>query len=442
MKRISFFMAMLLTAFTANAQTINVHKKSGEIIKYNSSEIDYVDFSGGSDKEEGDTLQPQIQIEELAVKFGVSNNNGISQFGVFGYYTGNQYYNQDYLPNYMYNQQVSDTNFWKYAPVKYWPNEYGTTTYEGADKLSFFAYAPYVDVTPSTGKIIGDTPTNGITAITRNSSTGDPLLQCQTDFDPQKRVDICWGIAASNFTSTATGFAPNNNISEGAPYVNVIKPAADASLDFAFRHAQAWLNVKVRTDDNYGNKTRVWIRSVEIGGITNKATLNLNASAAEGPRWSMFQDESVTIYDGRKDGKEAVNGAIATNEKVTGLNPKVVQSVPYVYDDVNGLRTEDPEVTGVTGTLINLFASDDINEPVYIIPIGQEKATIEITYDIETYDSNLNYLISDGICHGSSIENRIIKKISDGGFEAGKKYDITVILGLSSVKIDVQSSPW
>ncbi len=205
-----------------------------------------------------------------------------------------------------------------------------------------------------------------------------------------------------------------------------------------------WLNVKVCTGENFGNNTRVWIRSVTIGGATNKATLNLNASAAEGPRWSndSYQGESVTIYDGRKDGKEAINGAIATNEKVTGLNPKVVQSVPYVYDDVNGLRTEDPEVTGVTGTLINLFASDDINEPVYIIPIGQEEATIEITYDIETYDSNLSYLISDGICHGSSIENRIIKKISDGGFEAGKKYDITVILGMNSIKTDVQYSPW
>ncbi len=45
MKRLSFIISLLLLTFAANAQTYNVHTKNGEVIKFNSSEISYVDFS-------------------------------------------------------------------------------------------------------------------------------------------------------------------------------------------------------------------------------------------------------------------------------------------------------------------------------------------------------------------------------------------------------------
>lgn len=45
MKRTLFIIIALLIAFSVNAQTINVHKINGEIERYNSSEVDYIDFS-------------------------------------------------------------------------------------------------------------------------------------------------------------------------------------------------------------------------------------------------------------------------------------------------------------------------------------------------------------------------------------------------------------
>lgn len=45
MKRTLFILIALLIAFSVNAQTINVHKKNGEIDKYNSSEVEFIDFS-------------------------------------------------------------------------------------------------------------------------------------------------------------------------------------------------------------------------------------------------------------------------------------------------------------------------------------------------------------------------------------------------------------
>ena len=44
MKRTLFIIITLLIAFSVNAQTINVHKKNGEIDKYNSSEVEFLDF--------------------------------------------------------------------------------------------------------------------------------------------------------------------------------------------------------------------------------------------------------------------------------------------------------------------------------------------------------------------------------------------------------------
>ena len=51
MKRKSSILAMLFVATIAGAQTINLHMKNGEVIKYNSSEVDYIDFTESSEPE-------------------------------------------------------------------------------------------------------------------------------------------------------------------------------------------------------------------------------------------------------------------------------------------------------------------------------------------------------------------------------------------------------
>ena len=88
-------------------------------------------------------------------------------FGVFAYFTNNGDYDANSsTPNFMYNEQVTYNASgtlaqWTYEPVKYWPNEYGDAAQsDDLDKVSFFAYAPWVDVNPTTGTPI----TSGTTA--------------------------------------------------------------------------------------------------------------------------------------------------------------------------------------------------------------------------------------------------------------------------------------
>ncbi len=151
-------------------------------------------------------------------------------FGVFGYYTNDELYSQNSKPEFFYNQKVYyNAGSWTYSPIKYWPNEFGSSAESQAeDRLTFFAYAPYVPVDVSTGiaKTTGspaeDKLETGIISVTRNTTLGDPYVKYYVSFDPEECVDLCFGVAKNEFKSSVDGL--NNNVLAGAPYVDVKKP--------------------------------------------------------------------------------------------------------------------------------------------------------------------------------------------------------------------------
>ena len=414
-------------------------------------------------------------------------------FGVFGYYTNNATYDQQALPNFFYNEKISwNGSYFTYAPIKYWPNEYGKTAQsEDNDKVSFFAYAPYVLVSPSTGKVIqleakanSSDPDKidqeasaklqkwGITTLSNNSATGDPLVKYLVSFDQDKSVDLCWGVcegADTQWNTVETGSGPIQTLNSGFPWIDVLRPAeaktqalANQRVKFTFKHATAQLMVKINafvdgTDNtnSIAENTKVYVRSVTFEGFATKGALNLNntetgANKAYWMDWTGSNDivtgESVTIYDGRKDGKEGTPSGEATNEKTLGLNPALVQSDGWTSS-----------AKGVTKDLQNLFRKWDptagtegayvaADKPIYVIPTG-DNVRVTITYDIETKDDKLSTYVSDVTTHGSSIENVISKDINFGSsdltaLENGKSYVINLHLGMNSVKFDAAVSDW
>jgi hypothetical protein len=433
-------------------------------------------------------------------------------FGVFGYYTDNNEYEQRSVPNFMYNQQVTwkstTPQGWEYNPVVYWPNEYGSNaTSDDQDKLTFFAYAPYVKVVPTSGKVARTTTdpdaddtkyqeSYGITGMTKNTTQGDPILKYIASFDNTKSVDLCWGVAdkgdgaAWNIVQTGN---PQTEIKDGMPWIDLERPAGvDQKVRFTFKHATAQMRVSIDADidvDGRGHdnpltkKTRIWVREVKFKGFTMKGSLNLNNEDPSIPKWLDYNGqnelvaEDVIVYDGRKDGKEGVAGAVATNEKVLGLNPALIQDGVYmkgddadddVYDkdhdvvvygvDATGAtkKETDWERPGVTETAVNLFrynnaenksqkdAINEGNEFFHVIPVN-DNFEVEIVYDVETVDANLAQNLSDGATKGSSIENRISKTItfgSDQQLKAGHSYTLKLHLGMNSVKFDAAVSEW
>ena len=283
-------------------------------------------------------------------------------FGVFGFYTDDNDYDGQSLPNFMYNEYLhydggtGGTEKWIYDPVKYWPNEYGNSAIaDDADKVSFFAYAPYVKVTPNTGK--AEDQTYGITQLSRNSLTGDPYVKYIASFDWTKNVDLLWGVCDNPSWAIVAG--ENQQINDGAkglPWLNVQRPKeagtqatqTENRVNFNFKHALSQLNVVVDydadltehkdADNELAATTRVYVRSVTFTGFSTKGTLNLNNTEQNTPLWMNYDGisdldtgEETTIYDGRKDGKEGTSSA--SNEQNAFLNPALIQTTAWNSDN-------------------------------------------------------------------------------------------------------------
>ena len=155
-----------------------------------------------------------------------NTNIGKNGFGVFAYYTAGEQYSNSAKPNFMYNQQVTTSEspatgntIWKYEPVKYWPNEYGSAAVsDDIDYLTFFAYAPWTEFEPTTGElIVPATLTDkdsiehyqkyNIISVNKNTATGDPIIKYVVDTDPATSVDLLWGVAAEEGDAVAQGIA-------------------------------------------------------------------------------------------------------------------------------------------------------------------------------------------------------------------------------------------
>ena len=373
-------------------------------------------------------------------------------FGVFGYYTDLNEYDQTSTPNFMYNQEVKYSGgSWTYEPIKYWPNEYGNKAQsDDIDKLTFFAYAPYTVNTPATGKVTEDQV--GITGFTRNTAAGDPYVKYVGSLDPRQCVDLCWGVCADADKTWGIIQGGNQTMEADFPWLNVQRPqkSLGQKMKFTFKHALSQLNVQIDADvntDQHGEgdaldgNTKVFVRSITFNGFAMKGALNLNNEEAGVPNWKGYncnneplQSEAYTIYDGMMDGKEGT-GYTASSEKVTGLNATIIQNAKWGSDQ-----------KGVTKAEKNLFNSTDVDAPIYVIPTG-DALTVTIVYDIETKDEKLlSYTVSDLETHGVSIENKITKTITASGeamkLVAGKKYTINLHLGMSQVEFDAAVEQW
>ena len=248
-------------------------------------------------------------------------------FGVFAFYHDGTDWAGDgasLTPNFMYNEHVSWSGGWGYSPLKYWPNE--TTkdsqdpnaTAPALDKLSFFAYAPYINpnhdgtmitALPSTttnARDFSTAETQGIISISRNTVTGDPLVEWACPYGTggsshknsilDENVDLLWGVAAKDADYTAVN-GELVNTEFGKPLVDLVKPNKEQKVKFLFQHALSRVGLTVVSaidqiaggDDGgkYNNaQTRVLIEDVTVwGDFGMHGVLDLNNETANRANW-------------------------------------------------------------------------------------------------------------------------------------------------------------
>lgn len=252
-------------------------------------------------------------------------------FGVFAYYTGakdfngtvgtDANWNAAIAPNFMYNEKVywDGASSWKYDNLKYWPNDNAnadagnSTGSVAASKLSFFAYAPYVNDTTALG-------TSGIVAISDNAVV-QPKITYQIDPDGNT-VDLLWGTAGSNGADVNDNAQPGAKVAftnkDAAPdttgyamNVNLVKMKTDGKVQFAFKHALA-----------------------QIGGSSTKTTTVLTPTRnTDGTAKPSANDTTATLKQGGLQVKLNVDningGELDRNTVITVKNI-------IVTNDING----------------------------------------------------------------------------------------------------------
>jgi hypothetical protein len=383
-------------------------------------------------------------------------------FGVFAQYSSSAsadgaYANSTNPSNFMWNEHIHFAEgAWTYAPLKYWPNETkedsqspeATSTY--ADKLSFFAYAPYVAEASGVydGKLVDesyydgdpaidnsnikDANAGGIEAVIANDATGnDPWVRYAVAAKPSKSVDLLWGVAPSGGLKYTNVTGENTTVTAGMPLLNLIKPDKDQKIKFLFQHALARLGLtvvaavdQIAPGGTLNDQTKIAVKSVVITETTatkylkTSGALNLKNTGAFKSLWSNTDGTIIFEVSNETDGELNPNIAYKTNAATTWG-----QASPW---------------TGVTTTETPVIAN---SKYFMVIPNNTDNTAksvtlqVVITYDVITKDAKL----ADGY---SEVENVITKAVTIPAFTNNKAYNLKLILGLTSVKLDAEVADW
>lgn len=177
----------------------------------------------------------------------------LTAIGVFAYFTNGAFSQGSSTPNLMYNQKVerqTDGGSWTYSPVRYWPDN---TT----DKISFFAYAPYVDDAASGGS---NPAFKGMT------ETGFPALSYTVPAAENSQVDLLAAVPLMN-----QGYDDGNS----------------GTVKFLLKHALTKVKVYIKSNDDVSGKTvtAFSITSAKSGTLTYHASGADNAGDT-GTEWT------------------------------------------------------------------------------------------------------------------------------------------------------------
>ena len=194
-------------------------------------------------------------------------------FGVFAFYTEDDSWAvaQATSPNFMNNQKVTGTagesgTVWGYSPLKYWPNN-------PDDKVSFFAYAPYIESQTAVGSKLP--------------------FKVATDVDNQ--VDLSWS------TSNTTDLDRNTK-----------------KVTFNFNHALARIGFTVKMSEEGSNTlpkdVKIIVEEVSVGKFYSEGKLDLSANTAT---WSDMNAEQMFSIDADNFVGENADGFVLTKDNTT-----------------------------------------------------------------------------------------------------------------------------
>ena len=281
--------------------------------------------------------------------------------------------------NFMYNEGITwNGSTWTYATTKYWPND-------PAQKISFFAYAPYVET--ANGE-------SGITAID-DASVEDPKISYK--LDPANFVDLLWADAIDQSRMTN-----GNRVSFNFKHI-VSKFMGDVKAKIS-KEELAGLNDPIVTiekiivensDDNIATSGKL---DLHTGTFVN--------DEATAPAAFKVELENTSFTDAAKEDAKA---NIDLKAKPTALDGK-----------------------GLTTTATSILNSKVSTPVLYFLPGTQPKFKVTVIYWVRTKDAKL----PKGV---TNVAQTVTNEIQfPTPFEQNKKYNLVLNIGLNSVQFQAE----
>ena len=353
----------------------------------------------------------------------------------------------------MYNQQVRwgalytttdekgkavNVEDWIYTPAKYWPN---TTNNAAARFISFFAYAPFVEILNSSDGSTGQTA--GITTLTNNADKRPFLVYQLDETAGTVQADILWAEPCIDATRNGNGliyFKDSKEMWQKVP--------------LSFHHALAAVEVYVQRvyDEPTSSEkrpeaeqhTKLFVSQLQFqttnsaaSGLYSSGRLNLKTG-----KWDSWDpgegfDETLTysetIFNSTVRGTTSETlGAIRENE----LNKWAEGGT---YDSEEEKWTWDSKSDfGVDEEERLLFA----DKAITLLPSrGNITISPTLTYSMITRDDEL--LLSTLTDKDGHKYSRIVNTVTGNPLkltlEAGKKYKLVIRIGVEHVEFEVVS---
>lgn len=432
--------------------------------------------------------------DQDAVNFGAYNGRAITKagptddmnldalktlgFGVFATYTGTDAFedlanDKGANDNFMYNQQVTYvSSAWTYAPVKYWPNP---TNGQSADaqKVSFFAYAPYADPAAAAAD-----NTYGITGFSTAVAVDDPSAATPVNhvhnfvhytFSKDKpNVDLMWGYKAKDATDPANvTYTINNNLTRTTDLVHFTfqhllsklggsQEGPSASVDpYDPSYVANGLVVKANAEtiaptNGFGenNGTKITISKITIASAPEtEGTPAVAVTDIDGNPISYAaadQTGKLDLYTGefKLDGaaqniqfSQTIANSVVDDPATPEDESKYSELADCLKEPVGGITTfTDLTNKGVVTTAINVYK--DESNPIILVPGTKPVVDITITYYVRTYDEKL------GTLKCSEVPQTVFGRIKFDSIKKNTKYNIVMIIGLNDVKFEAEVEDW
>ena len=314
-------------------------------------------------------------------------------FGVYAYYTGQTPWASANMtaPNFMNNTQVTfNGDAWTYKPLKYWPNTPG-------DKVSFFAYAPW-------------------TAGGENDlfSASNGIISFEVANAVESQIDL-------------TAVTDHK--------IDQTKKGLDQVVEFQFQHVLSRIEFTLQAAAD----------QVAAGGDINEGTIITLDKIVIGDYKNPDGTESVLdkFY-------ETANYSILTNKWNNQTGRQFFTLLPTNFVKGNNILSDNKTVWTDNGTIAGegetgqIYGNDIRNlidtegdDYIMIIPQTITDLPVYVEYTVKTVGKN-----AAGEDDNATITNKITTIIKEIPFEQGKAYKFNLVLGMSTVELSAEVTPW